>query len=73
MTKEEQKKFHQHVRGKILKAVDVNVFQRDHKRLYQEGLGQYVVAQDSEVRKAEEEQEEEILGNHMKVNVNNKA
>ena len=59
------------MRGKILKAVDVKVLPGNHKRPYQEGVGQCVDAQDSKARKADEEQEEEILKNHMKVNVNN--
>ena len=71
MTKEEQEKFHQQVRGKILKEADVKVLPGDHKRPYQEGVGQCVVAKDSTARKADEEQEEEILENHMKLNVNN--
>ena len=43
MTKEEQEKFHQQLRGKKLKAVVVKVLPGDHKRLYQERVGQCVV------------------------------
>ena len=69
MTTEHQEKCHQQVQGKILKAGDVKVLPGEHKRLYQEHVG--VVAQDSKARKADEEQEEEILGNRMKLNVSN--
>ena len=65
-----EEKSHQQVRGKILKAVDVKVLPGDQRRLYQERVGRCVVAQDSYVRKADEEQEEEILGNLMKVSEN---